>query len=108
MTFEPLKNDQQAQLNALYEQMEPEGLYPLWEKLAALVLPKPDSPAKVCPMLAPASRPALPRSTATGGWPERRAPMFAINAWVEGLGSGVAGVAGYGPVVAAQQFNTHR
>lgn len=44
---EPLKNDQQAQLNALYEQMEPEGLYPLWEKLAALVLPKPDSPAKV-------------------------------------------------------------
>ena len=44
---EPLKNDQQAQLNALYAQMEPEGLYPLWEKLAALVLPKPDSPAKV-------------------------------------------------------------
>lgn len=42
-----LRNDQQAQLNALYEQMEPEGLYPLWEKLAALVLPKPDSPAKV-------------------------------------------------------------
>jgi len=33
--------------------------------------------------------------------------MFAINAWVEGLGGGVAGVAGYGPVVAAQQFNTH-
>ncbi|MFC7379465.1 gentisate 1,2-dioxygenase [Brevundimonas sp. GCM10030266] len=46
-TAEPLKNDQQAQLNDLYAQMEPEGLYPLWEKLAALVLPKPDSPAKV-------------------------------------------------------------
>jgi gentisate 1,2-dioxygenase len=44
---EPLRNDQQAQLNALYEQMEPEGLYPLWEKLSALVLPQPNSPAKV-------------------------------------------------------------
>lgn len=44
---EVLSNDQQSQLNALYEQMEPEGLYPLWEKLSALVLPKPDSPAKV-------------------------------------------------------------
>mgnify|MGYP001612744056 CR=1 FL=1 len=44
---EVLSNDQQSQLNALYEQMEPEGLYPLWEKLSALVLPQPDSPAKV-------------------------------------------------------------
>jgi gentisate 1,2-dioxygenase len=42
-----LANDQRAQLEALYAQMEPEGLYPLWEKLSALVLPKPDSPAKV-------------------------------------------------------------
>ncbi|HUH09563.1 MAG TPA: gentisate 1,2-dioxygenase [Brevundimonas sp.] len=44
---EVLSNDQQFQLKALYEQMEPEGLYPLWEKLAALVLPQPNSPAKV-------------------------------------------------------------
>ena len=44
---EVLSNDQQSQLNALYEQMEPEGLYPLWEKLSALVLPQPKSPAKV-------------------------------------------------------------
>ncbi|MEG2313978.1 gentisate 1,2-dioxygenase [Brevundimonas sp.] len=42
-----LTNDNQAQLESLYEQMEPEGLYPLWEKLAALVLPQPQSPAKV-------------------------------------------------------------
>ena len=42
-----LSNDNQAQLENLYEQMEPEGLYPLWEKLAALVLPQPQSPAKV-------------------------------------------------------------
>ena len=32
-----LANDNRAQLEALYEQMEPEGLYPLWEKLSALV-----------------------------------------------------------------------
>jgi len=44
---EVLSNDQQSQLNALYEQMEPEGLYPLWEKLSALVLSQPNSPAKV-------------------------------------------------------------
>lgn len=43
----PLTNDNQAQLENLYKQMEPEGLYPLWEKLAALVLPQPQSPAKV-------------------------------------------------------------
>ena len=42
-----LSNDNQAQLEDLYQQMEPEGLYPLWEKLAALVLPQPQSPAKV-------------------------------------------------------------
>lgn len=42
-----LSNDNQAQLENLYQQMEPEGLYPLWEKLAALVLPHPQSPAKV-------------------------------------------------------------
>ena len=44
---EVLSNEQQSQLNTLYEQMEPEGLYPLWEKLSALVLPQPNSPAKV-------------------------------------------------------------
>ncbi|HUH23302.1 MAG TPA: hypothetical protein VLZ51_04495, partial [Brevundimonas sp.] len=44
---EVLSNDQQFQLKALYEQMEPEGLYPLWEKLSALVMPEPKSPAKV-------------------------------------------------------------
>jgi len=42
-----LSNVNQAQLETLYQQMEPEGLYPLWEKLAALVLPEPQSPAKV-------------------------------------------------------------
>lgn len=42
-----LSNNNQAQLETLYQQMEPEGLYPLWEKLAALVLPEPQSPAKV-------------------------------------------------------------
>ena len=42
---EVLSNDQQSQLNALYEQMEPEGLYPLWEKLSSLVLPQPKSRA---------------------------------------------------------------
>lgn len=44
---EILSNDQRQQLQALYEQMEPESLFPLWEKLAALVLPQPESPAKV-------------------------------------------------------------
>ena len=42
-----LTNDNRAQLETLYQQMEPEGLYPLWEKLAALVLPRPQSPAQV-------------------------------------------------------------
>lgn len=40
------RNDQRSQLEALYEQMAPESLTPLWEVLSALVLPKPDSPAK--------------------------------------------------------------
>ena len=34
-------------LEALYAEMEPEGLFPLWESLAALVLPQPNSPARV-------------------------------------------------------------
>jgi gentisate 1,2-dioxygenase len=38
---------QKVKLEALYRQMQPDCLYPLWEKLAALVLPRPDSPAKV-------------------------------------------------------------
>lgn len=42
-----LSNENQAQLDTLYQQMEPEALYPLWEKLAALVLPEPQSPAKI-------------------------------------------------------------
>lgn len=42
-----LSNDQRVQLEGLYRQMEPESLFPLWEKLAALVLPKPESPAVV-------------------------------------------------------------
>lgn len=41
-----LANDQRAQLEALYTQMAPEGLTPLWEVLAALVPPQPNSPAK--------------------------------------------------------------
>src|SRR5664279_4176611 len=40
-------SDQKAQLEALYTEMEPECLYPLWEKLAALVLSQPHSPAAV-------------------------------------------------------------
>lgn len=43
----PLPNDQTSQLQALYAQMAPEGLLPLWEHLAALVLPHPCSPALV-------------------------------------------------------------
>lgn len=41
-----LSNDQAAQLQALYGEMEPEGLFPLWESLADLVLPQPRSPAR--------------------------------------------------------------
>lgn len=40
-----LPNDQQAQLDALYTAMAPQGLTPLWEVLAALVPPSPQSPA---------------------------------------------------------------
>ncbi|CAN5389023.1 gentisate 1,2-dioxygenase [soil metagenome] len=43
----PLANTQRAQLEALYAQMAPENLTPLWEVLSALVLPQPDSPARV-------------------------------------------------------------
>lgn len=38
-------NDQRAQLEALYAQMAPEGLTPLWEVLASLVPPTPQTPA---------------------------------------------------------------
>lgn len=40
-----LSNDQRGQLEALYARMAPEGLTPLWEVLAALVPPTPQSPA---------------------------------------------------------------
>jgi gentisate 1,2-dioxygenase len=46
MTLNP-PSDQKAQLGALYTQMEPESLFPLWEKLAELVLSRPNSPARV-------------------------------------------------------------
>lgn len=39
-------NDQRAQLEALYAQMAPKGLLPLWESLHALVLAQPQSPAR--------------------------------------------------------------
>ncbi|CAA9269295.1 MAG: Gentisate 1,2-dioxygenase [uncultured Craurococcus sp.] len=38
-------NDQQDQLEALYAEMRPESLYPLWEVLSALVTPTPRSAA---------------------------------------------------------------
>jgi gentisate 1,2-dioxygenase len=41
----PLPNDQQSQLEALYAQMAPSCLKPLWEQLAQLVPPRPNSPA---------------------------------------------------------------
>jgi gentisate 1,2-dioxygenase len=40
-----LSNDQQAQLEALYREMAPHGLTPLWEVLSGLVMPEPRSPA---------------------------------------------------------------
>ncbi len=43
----PLSNDQSIQLHALYEEMAPQGLYPLWEVLAALVTNEPSSPTRV-------------------------------------------------------------
>src|SRR3712207_9429849 len=39
-------NTQQAQLQALYAEMRPHGLHPLWEVLHALVTPTPRSPAR--------------------------------------------------------------
>jgi gentisate 1,2-dioxygenase len=42
-----LANDQRAQLEALYAEMLPEHLTPLWESLAELVRPQPRSPARV-------------------------------------------------------------
>ena len=44
---EKLSNDNKAQLESLYQTMEPEGLYPLWEKLGALVLPEPKSDCRI-------------------------------------------------------------
>lgn len=44
---EHLSNDQRAQLEALYAEMAPESLTPLWEVLSELVLSEPDSPARV-------------------------------------------------------------
>lgn len=45
MTTAILPNDQRTQLEALYAAMRPESLTPLWEVLAALVSPTPQSPA---------------------------------------------------------------
>jgi len=41
-----LSNDATAQLKALYAEMQPRSLYPLWEVLGALVTPTPRSPAQ--------------------------------------------------------------
>jgi gentisate 1,2-dioxygenase len=42
-----LSNDAATQLRALYAEMQPHSLYPLWEVLGALVTPQPRSPAQV-------------------------------------------------------------
>jgi gentisate 1,2-dioxygenase len=42
-----LSNDAATQLRALYAEMQPRSLYPLWEVLGALVTPQPRSPAQV-------------------------------------------------------------
>jgi gentisate 1,2-dioxygenase len=42
-----LQDDQQSQLGKLYAEMQPEGLFPLWESLSELVPPSPKSSAKV-------------------------------------------------------------
>ncbi|HEY4043452.1 MAG TPA: gentisate 1,2-dioxygenase, partial [Rhodopila sp.] len=42
-----LSNDATAQLQALYAEMQPRSLYPLWEVLGALVTPTPRSSAQV-------------------------------------------------------------
>jgi gentisate 1,2-dioxygenase len=41
-----LRNDPAEQLQALYAEMRPQSLYPLWEVLHALVTPEPRSPAQ--------------------------------------------------------------
>ena len=41
-----LSNDAASQLKALYAEMQPRSLYPLWEVLGALVTPQPRSPAQ--------------------------------------------------------------
>jgi gentisate 1,2-dioxygenase len=45
-TAAPRPNDQQRQLEALYAEMRPQSLYPLWEVLAGLVTPTPRSAAR--------------------------------------------------------------
>jgi gentisate 1,2-dioxygenase len=42
-----LSNDAVTQLKALYAEMQPRSLYPLWEVMSALVTPTPRSPARV-------------------------------------------------------------
>lgn len=44
MSNAALSNEQSSQLQALYNEMAPAGLTPLWEVLAALVTPTPKSP----------------------------------------------------------------
>jgi gentisate 1,2-dioxygenase len=41
------QSEQQSKLSALYAEMQPEGLFPLWETLSELVPPKPNSSARV-------------------------------------------------------------
>lgn len=41
-----LANDTQSQLEALYAEMQPHSLFPLWEVMAALVTPEPRSAAR--------------------------------------------------------------
>lgn len=41
----PLANDQRAQLETLYSEMQPRHLYPLWEVLSDLVTPEPQTRA---------------------------------------------------------------
>src|SRR3546814_17415930 len=45
LTDHLLPNEQREQLETLYTQMAPAGLKPLWEALAQLVPPHPNSPA---------------------------------------------------------------
>jgi len=40
-----LSNDAATRLKALYAEMQPRSLYPLWEVMSALVTPTPLSPA---------------------------------------------------------------